>query len=204
MSKCDKGRLSNLENTYRTGTKEMLVRNSFSAYELGLQETVIDFLQEQNEVMKNHLDKLVIGKIGTPDPYSLVDGLCNALFHLPDTLYNNVQDCLMKHDAGKAFKNGNSLFKSRHLSGIKTHNSDINVRYSFVRDCCHPEQRISNANYDVWVCLHKDSGEITNAGCTHVAGYYHLKLYLAIINFIKTFSQNSWHLFEVSSSEDNI
>ena len=177
---------------YRTGTKEMLVRNSFSAYELGLQETVIDFLQEQNEVMKNHLDKLVIGKIGTPDPYSLVDGWCNALSHLPDTLY-------------KAFKNGNR--KSRHLSGIKTHNSDINVRYSFVRDCCHPEQRISNANYDVWVCLHKDSGGImveTNAGCTHVAGYYHLKLYLAIIHFIKTFSQNSWHLFEVSSSEDNI
>ena len=204
MSKCDKGRLSNLENTYRTGTKEMLVRNSFSAYELGLQETVIDFLQEQNEVMKNHLDKLVIGKIGTPDPYSLVDGWFNALCHLPDTLYNDVQNCLMKHDAGKAFKSGKILFKSRHLSGIKTHNSDINVRYSFVRDCCRPEQRISNANYDVWVCLHKDSGEITNAGCTRAAGYYHLKLYLAIIHFIKTFSQNSWHLFEVSSSEDNI
>ena len=32
----------------------MLVANCFSAYELGLQETVIDLLQERNEVMKNH------------------------------------------------------------------------------------------------------------------------------------------------------
>ena len=67
----------------RTGTKEMLVRNCFSAYELGLQETVTDFLREQNEVMKNHLDKLVIGKISLPDRYSLVDGWCNAPCDLP-------------------------------------------------------------------------------------------------------------------------
>ena len=52
----------------------MLVRNCFSAYELELQETVTDFLQEQNEVMKNHLYKLVFRKISLPDPYSLVDG----------------------------------------------------------------------------------------------------------------------------------
>ena len=103
----------------------MLVRNCFSAYELGLQETVTDFLQEQNEVMKNHLDKLVIGKISLLDPYSLVDGWCNAPSHLPDTLYNDVKDYLMKHDAGKAFKSRKSLLESGHLSGIKTH-IDIN------------------------------------------------------------------------------
>ena len=73
----------------RTGTKEMLVRNCFSAYELELQETITDLLQEQNEVMKNHLDKLVIGKISLPDPYSLADEWCNAPSHLPDTLYND-------------------------------------------------------------------------------------------------------------------
>ena len=73
----------------RTGTKEMLVRNCFSAYELELEETITDLLQEQNEVMKNHLDKLVIGKISLPDPYSLVDEWCNAPSHLPDTLYND-------------------------------------------------------------------------------------------------------------------
>ena len=73
----------------RTGTKEMLVRNCFSAYELELEETITDLLQEQNEVMKNHLDKLVIGKISLPDPYSLADEWCNAPSHLPDTLYND-------------------------------------------------------------------------------------------------------------------
>ena len=125
----------------RTGTKEMLVRNCFSAYELELQETITDLLQEQNEVMKNHLDKLVIGKISLPDPYSLVDEWCNAPSHLPDTLYND-----------------------------DVNDIDINVRYCFVRGNCCPEQRISNANYDVWVWLDKDSGEIINAGCTCVAG----------------------------------
>ena len=64
----------------RTGTKEMLVRNCFSAYELGLQET------------------------GIKNPS-----------HLPNTLYD-VQNYLMKHDPGKAFKSGKSL--SRHSSGI--------------------------------------------------------------------------------------
>ena len=125
----------------RTGTKEMLVRNCFSAYELELQETITDLLQEQNEVMKNHLDKLVIGKISLPDPYSLVDEWCNAPSHLPDTLYND-----------------------------DVNDIDINVRYCFVRgNCCH-EQRILNANYDVWVWLDKDSGDIINTGCTCVAG----------------------------------
>ena len=104
----------------RTGTKEMLVRNCFSAYELELQETITDLLQEQNEVMKNHLDKLVIGKISLPDPYSLVNEWCNAPSHLPDTLYND-----------------------------DVNDIDINVRYCFVRGNCCPEQRISNANYDV-------------------------------------------------------
>ena len=125
----------------RTGTKEMLVRNCFSAYELELQETITDLLQEQNEVMKNHLDKLVIGKISLPDPYSLVDEWCNAPSHLPDTLYND-----------------------------DVNDIDINVRYCFVRVNYCPEQRILNANYDVWVWLDKDSGDIINADCTCVAG----------------------------------
>ena len=125
----------------RTGTKEMLVRNCFSAYELELQETITDLLQEQNEVMKNHLDKLVIGKISLPDPYSLADEWCNAPSHLPDTLYND-----------------------------DVNDIDINVRYCFVRGNCCPEQRISNASYNVCVCLHKDGGEIINTGCISVAG----------------------------------
>ena len=130
----------------RIGTKEML-RNYFSVYDLGLQETVTDFLQEQNKVMKNHLDNLVTKKVNLPDLYSLVDGWCNVPSHLPITLYNDVKDYLMKHEAGKTFKSGKSLLESGHLSGTKTHNIDINVRYCFVRGNCCPEQRISNANH---------------------------------------------------------
>ena len=63
-----------------------------------------------------------------------------------------------------------SLLESGHLIGIKTHNIDINIRYCFVRGNCCPEQRISNTNHDVWVCLHKDSGKIINAGYTCVDG----------------------------------
>ena len=61
----------------------------------------------------------------------------------------------MKHDAGKDFKSGKGLLESGHLIGIKTHNIDINVRYCFVRGNSCPEQRTSNANYNVRVCLHK-------------------------------------------------
>ena len=91
-----------------------------------------------------------------------MDGWCNAPSHLLDTLYNDVKDYLIKHDAGKAFKSGKKF--------IKTHNIDINIRYCFVRGNCCPEQRISNTNHDVWVCLHKDSGKIINAGYTCVDG----------------------------------
>ena len=34
------------------GAKEILVKNCFSAYKLGLQEAVTGFLQEENEAMK--------------------------------------------------------------------------------------------------------------------------------------------------------
>ena len=62
----------------------MLFMNCFNVYELGLQETITDFLPEQNEDMKNQLDKLVARKISLPDPYSLVDGSCDSPSHLPN------------------------------------------------------------------------------------------------------------------------
>ena len=61
-------------------------------------------LQEENEVMKNHWYKLVVEKISLPDPCSLVNGWCVAPSHLPNTLYNDVQDYLMKYDPEKSFQ----------------------------------------------------------------------------------------------------
>ena len=67
------------------------------------------------------------------DPDNLVGGWCHAPSHLPNTSYKDVKDYLMKHDAEKAYKNGKSSLELGHLSGIKTNNIDINVRYRFVR-----------------------------------------------------------------------
>ena len=52
--------------------QEVLV--SRGIIDLGLQETETNFLQEQNKVMKNQLDKLVIGRVNLLDLYSLVNG----------------------------------------------------------------------------------------------------------------------------------
>ena len=45
-----------------------------------------------------------------------------------------------------------------------------NLRYCFVRGLCHPEQKLSKPPYNVWVCLHKDSGTIVNGHCSCTAG----------------------------------
>ena len=41
------------------------------------------------------------------------------------------------------------------LSYVMTHNISNNIRYTFVRT--------SNKPYDVWACLHKDTGTIVEA-----------------------------------------
>ena len=45
-----------------------------------------------------------------------------------------------------------------------------NVRYCFVPGLCFPEQKLSKALYNVWVILHKDTGNVINGHCTCTAG----------------------------------
>ena len=139
----------------KSGNKEVLINNAYNTYKLGLEETVTDFVEEQNDVKRNHLKELIIGNVTLPDPYKLVDGWFDSPFNLLNTVYNDICSYLSKYDAGKAFKNGKSLLRSGHLTNIKTHIIDLNVRYCFVRCNCCPEQRLSNTDYDVWVCLQK-------------------------------------------------
>ena len=35
----------------------------------------------------------------------------------------------------------------------------------------HPEQKLGQNPYTVWVCVHKDSGAVASGDCTCVAGY---------------------------------
>ena len=155
----------------KTGNKDVLVKNGYGAYCLNLPVTATDYLEEQEEIKKNYKEKLILenGLVTLPDPVTLQDGWYRAPENLPNTVYDDVIDYLDKNDAGKAYRSGKSLLDSEHLSNVMTHNSN-NIRYTFVRGYCFPEQRTSNKPYDVWVCLHKDTGSIVEGACSCVAG----------------------------------
>ena len=85
-------------------------------------------------------------------------------------IYEHVTAYLANHDAGKAYKGGKSLLVSGHISNVMTHSISANIRYCFVRGMCCPEQKLSKNDYDVWLCLHKDTGEIMTADCKCAAG----------------------------------
>ena len=125
-----------------------------------------------------------------PSPTTLFDDWIEAPSHLPDTLYDNVHNYLVKSDAGKAFKGGKSLLLSGHLINVMVHMITPNVRYCFVRGLCHPEQRLSKPPYNVWVCLHKDSGEVVTGECSCIAGCVIVfSIYFSLLQkiFIKLF-----------------
>ena len=95
-----------------------------------------------------------------------VEGSC----YFPDTAEDQVRRYLNSKHAGKAFKGGKSLLESGHLSNVRHHFISSDVRYGFVIANCLPEQRISNAPYDVWVCLCKDTGAVMSVECSCTAG----------------------------------
>ena len=84
-----------------------------------------------------------------PDPVTLQDKEYSAPENLPNTIYDDLIDYLGKNDAGKAYRSGKSLLDSEHLSNVMTQNISNNIRYTFVRGYCFPEQRTSNKRYDV-------------------------------------------------------
>ena len=51
-----------------------------------------------------------------------------------------------------------------------THSTSSNIRYCFVKGFCHPEEKLGQNPYTLWICLHKDSGAVANGECTGVAG----------------------------------
>ena len=51
-----------------------------------------------------------------------------------------------------------------------THSISSDIRYCFVKGLCHPEQKLGQNLYTLWVCLDKDSGTVVNAECTCRAG----------------------------------
>ena len=86
----------------KSGNKEVLINNAYNTNKLGLEETATDFVEEHDDVKRNHLEKLIIGNVTLQDPYKLVDGWFDSPFNLPSILYNDIYCYLSKYDAGKA------------------------------------------------------------------------------------------------------
>ena len=156
----------------KTGNKDLLVKNAYGAYCINLPVASTGYLEEQEEIEKNYKEKLISENalVALPDPVTLQDGWYSALGNLPSTVYDDVVDYQDKNDAGKAYKSGKSLLDSEHLSNVMTHIISNNIRYTFVRGCCFQEQQTSNKPYDVFVCLHRDTGSIVEGACSCVAG----------------------------------
>ena len=128
--------------------------------------------EELDEIENDVKRKLNVegGLMQLPNPLKLIHGWAAAPSNLPDTLFEQINNYLDTENAGKAYKGGQSLLESGHLSNVMTHVISPNIRYCFVRGLCLPEQKLSNAAYDVWVVLHKDTGNIVTGNCSCPAG----------------------------------
>ena len=157
----------------RTGNKAKLVENAYGAYNLNLPITFTDAQEELTQIKFDLKEKLTLenGMVMLPNPETLKEDWIEAPSNLPDTLFENVKNYLDINKAGKAFKGGKSLLESRHVSNVMTHMISPNIRYCIVRCLCHPEQKLSKPPYDVWVCIHKDVGQVMTADCGCTAGY---------------------------------
>ena len=118
-----------------------------------------DYIQEKNKVELNLQSKLVLENwlVNQPDPSKLIDGWFAAPYNFPNTIYKHVNTYLRSTDAGKAFKGGKSFLFSRHRKNVMNHSKSLNICYCFVKCLYHPEQKLGQNKYTVWICLHKDS-----------------------------------------------
>ncbi|XP_068672874.1 uncharacterized protein [Montipora capricornis] len=73
-------------------------------------------------------------------------------------------------DAPKAIFKGKSLESSGHVFNVECHTISPNLKYCFVRGKCVSQERTHNKPYELWICLHKESGEVATAECNCVAG----------------------------------
>ena len=100
----------------KTGNKYILFKNAYGTYCLNLSVTAFDYLEEQEEIKKNYKMKLILknGFVTLPDPVALKKCLYSATENLPNTVYDDVTNYLVKNDAGKAYRSGKSLLDFEH------------------------------------------------------------------------------------------
>ena len=108
------------------------------------------------------------GLIKLPPPDELKKGWQSGSENFPDTTDDEVDKYLK--DASKAILKGKSLESSGHVFNVECHTISPNLKYCFVRGKCVPQERTHNKPYELWICLHKESGEVVTAECNCVAG----------------------------------
>lgn len=157
----------------RSGNKAKLVKNAYGTYKMNLPIVSTNVAEELDSVKTDKKSKLILedGLVILPDPKGLIDNWVIAPSLLPDTLYSDVENYLKQHEAGKAFQGGKSLLLSGHVFNVMVHTISPSIRYCFVKGLCHAEQKFKTKKpYEVWVSVHKDSGQIKSADCMCVAG----------------------------------
>lgn len=157
----------------KSGNKPKLVQNVYGCYLLQLPITVSDPQKEKEQIEADNKLKLILedGMVTLPNPAQLKGDWVDAPANLPDTVFDQVKGYLVKNNGGKAFIGGKSLLKSEHLFNLMVHTISPNIRYSFVQGLCYPEQKFkSKTPYKVWICLHKDTGEVITGDCACTAG----------------------------------
>ncbi|XP_065654482.1 uncharacterized protein LOC136081123 [Hydra vulgaris] len=154
----------------RSGNKQTLVNHALGVFNMNLPITFTDATDELNEIQQDVLEKLFIEKVQIPHPMNLKNGWTEAPANFPEILLQQINDYLYSNNAGKAFKGGISLFNSGHLSNVMSHAINDTCRYCFIRGLCLPEQKLTNTPYDVWVVIHKDSGDVVTGDCSCPAG----------------------------------
>ena len=108
------------------------------------------------------------GLIKLPPPDELKQGWQLGSANFPDTTENEVDTNLK--DAPKAILKGKSLESSGHVFDVECHTISPNLKYCFVQGKCVPQERTHNKPNELWICLHKESGEVVTAECNCIAG----------------------------------
>ena len=152
------------------GNKEELAKKVFWATKLDIKPAPTK-AEELLEITKSRETKLMVDNgIKLPFPEELKSGWeADNWLLFPQTCEEEVEEFLK--GVFKAQDKGAGLLVSNHLSNVKSHVISQNVRYCFVAAECTPEERLHNAPYNVWVCLHKDTGKVISAECTCIAGW---------------------------------
>ena len=152
-----------------SGNKNELCEKVFYAYKLAVPKS-LGVKDEENIKKQTSENKFVVenGLIKLPPPDELKKGWQSGSANFPDTTDDEVDKYLK--DAPKAILKGKSLESSGHVFNVECHTISPNLKYCFVRGKCVPQEITHNKPYELWICLHKESGEVVTAECNCVAG----------------------------------